>query len=104
MPCTNGQELPSQLGSSISSFEPPMTMLLLTGSTETAGSFCLFWGNGAGWLPTETSVSADAVAGTANAAAHTSPTRILPDIAKPSRLFAKRPQPREDYANRGSMV
>src|SRR4051794_11098022 len=84
MPWTNGQLLPSQSGSSISSFEPASTMLVWSGSTATAGSFCLFCGNGDGLLPTETSVSAIAAEGTTRAVAHPSATRNLRDMGQPS--------------------
>src|SRR5712692_370511 len=56
-PCVNGQLLPAQGARSISSFEPAAKMVGSLAATASAGSFCLFCGNGVEGLPTVTSVS-----------------------------------------------
>ena len=53
---------------SISSFDPATTTDGLCASMPTVGSFCLFWAKGEGGLPTDTSVSPWADAGTAGSA------------------------------------
>jgi len=50
---------------SISSFEPAARMVVRDASIATAGSFCLFRGNGVSGLPTVTRVSVAAAAETA---------------------------------------
>src|SRR4051794_25486450 len=89
MPCTNGHELPTQSGSSISSLDPAIAICEFQGSIATAGSFCLFCGNVDGWLPTDTIESASEAAGNTSAQAHPIATKILPSITTP--LVAKPP-------------
>src|SRR6266511_4944263 len=60
MPAVNGHVTSDRLlqaSRSSSSFAPAAAMVGTYGFTATAGSFCLFCGNGAGWLPMVTSVS-----------------------------------------------
>ncbi|GAC1646951.1 MAG: hypothetical protein PVS2B1_16280 [Candidatus Dormibacteraceae bacterium] len=57
---------------SISSFEAATTILELEASIATAGSFCLFWENGAGGLPAETLTSVGVAAADAAVAPSTS--------------------------------
>ena len=59
-PGVKGQSVGSpaaQDSSSISSLDPAATTSGWPASIATAGSFCLFWENGVGGLPTETRVS-----------------------------------------------
>src|SRR5438270_11666240 len=59
-PSVNGQVFGApapQDSSSISSLAPATITLGLLGSIASAGSFCLFWENGVGGLPTLTSWS-----------------------------------------------
>ena len=59
-PCVNGHVVGSpaaQASMSISSLAPATTVFALVGSTAIVGSFCLFWENGVGGLPFETSTS-----------------------------------------------
>ena len=61
MPGVNGHVLSFRLlhaSRSISSFTPAAAMLRSAGLTATAGSFCLFCGNGVVGLPTVIRVSA----------------------------------------------
>jgi len=72
-PGVNGQVVSApalQASSSMLSFAPATTTFGWAGSMATAGSFCLFWENGAAGLPTLTSTEVSEVATAAGAAAN----------------------------------
>jgi hypothetical protein len=101
MPSVKGQVVgspASHASMSMLSFDPATRTFVWTGSTATAGSFCLFCENGASGLPTVTSVSPAAHAGAtvaatiAASARQTSPARMnglmghhLPFVDRPAR-------------------
>src|ERR687888_1950549 len=95
MPGVNGQVLSFRLlhaSRSISSFTPAAAMLGSAGFTATAGSFCLFCGNGVDTydgLPTVTSVSAPF--GVAAATPATSATALTASAVAAMNLLISHP-------------